>query len=103
MELRHFGRFILNAHYYRIFTWKGYDPGTDFANLTHEDMLHLNAQGDKGNAALLVINPITELDIARNWSIVFSSSYYARRTHYKYYNDVQANTFEIRLGATVHL
>ncbi len=103
MELRHFGRFILNAHYYRIFTWKGYDPGTDFANLTHEDMLHLNAQGDKGNAALLVINPITELDIARNWSIVFSSSYYARRTHYNYYNDVQANTFEIRLGATVHL
>ena len=103
MELRHFGRFILNAHYYRIFTWKGYDSGTDFANLTHEDMLRLNAQGDKGNAALLVINPITELDIARNWSIVFSSSYYARRTHYKYYNDVQANTFEIRLGATVHL
>ena len=103
MELRHFGRFILNAHYYRIFTWKGYDPDTDFSTLTNEDMLHLNAQGDKGNAALLVINPITELDIARNWSIVLSGSYYARRTHYKYYNDVKANTFEIRLGATVHL
>lgn len=24
MELRHFGRFILDAQYYRIFTWKGY-------------------------------------------------------------------------------
>lgn len=87
----------------QIYTWKGYDPDSDFANMTHEDMLHLNSQGDKGNAALLVINPLTEFDIAHKWSIVLSSSYYVRRTHYKYYDDVKANTFEIRLGATVHL
>ena len=103
MELRHFGRFILNAHYYRIFTWKGYDKDTNFEGLTEHDMLHLNAQGDKGNAALLVINPITEFDIARNWSITLSGTYYVRNTHYSYRNDVQCNTFEFRLGATVHL
>ena len=103
MEMRHFGRFILNAHYYRIYTWKGYDPDTDFASLTEHDMLHLNSQGDKGNAALLVINPIAQLDIAKNWSLELSGSYYARRTHYKYYDDVKANTFEVRLGLNVHL
>ena len=99
MELRHFGRFILNAHYYRIYTWKGYEQ----KDLSTVDPLHLNSQGDKGNAGLLVINPMAEFDIARNWSVALSSSYYVRRTHYKYYDDVKANTFELRLGATVHL
>ena len=103
LELRHFGRFLLNAHYYRIYTWKGYDPDVDLSTLTEDEMLHLNSQGDKGNAALLVINPVTEFDIARNWSIVLSASHYSRRTHYKYFDDVEANTFEFRLGATVHL
>lgn len=103
MELRHFGRFILNAHYYRIYTWKGYDPDIDMSSLTEDEMLHLNSQGDKGNAALLVINPKTEFDIARNWSIELSGSFFARRTHYHYYNDVKCNTFELRLGVTAHL
>ena len=102
MELRHFGRFVLNAHYYRIYTWKGYEQ-KDLSNLTEEDMLHLNSQGDKGNAALLVVNPIAEFDIAKNWSIMLSGAYFSRRTHYKYFDDVKANTFELRLGATVHL
>lgn len=103
MEMRHFGRFILNAHYYRIYTWKGYNQATDLRNLTQEEMLHLNSQGDKGNAGLLVINPMTEFDIANNWSVALSGSYYVRRTQYKYYDDVKANTFELRLGVTVHL
>ena len=66
-------------------------------------MLHLNSQGDKGHAALLVVNPMTEFDITRNWSITLTGSYFARRTHYKFYDNVKANTFEIRLGATIHL
>jgi hypothetical protein len=103
MELRHFGRFTLNAHYYRIYTWKGYDPETDFTKLTEHDMLHLNSQGDKGNAALLVLNPVAEFDIAKNWSVELSGAYYARHTHYKYYDDVKAKTFEVRLGVNVHL
>ena len=103
MELRHFGRFILNAHYYRIYTWKGYDQDTDLTSLTEDQKLHLNSQGDKGNAALLVINPITVFDIDKNWSIELSGSYYSRRTHYKYYDNVKANTFEVRLGLAVHM
>ena len=103
MELRHFGRFILHAHYYRIFTWKGYDQDTDLSKLTEDEMLHLNSQGDKGNAALLVLNPIAQFDISKNWSIELSGSYYARRTHYSYHDDVKCNTFEVKLGVTTHL
>ncbi len=128
LELRHFGRFILDAQYYRIFTWKGYQDKLDqinkriengeftaeylrsitddhvkFEEATGVNLLHLNSQGDKGNAALLVISPTTVFDIARNWSIVLSGSYFARNTHYKYHDNVKVNTFELRLGATVHL
>lgn len=128
MELRHFGRFILNVHYYRIFTWKDQyatvselqqrvdngeftaeylrsisDDHEKFEEATGVDLLHLNAQGDKGNAALLVINPVTEFDIVKNLSINLSGAYYSRRTHYSHYDDVKANTFELRLGATLHM
>lgn len=99
LELRNFGRFIFHAQYYRIFTWKGYEQ-KDLENI---DPLHLNAQGDKGSAGLLVINPMAEFDIYRNWSIVLSGSYFDRRTHYTYHDDIHTNTFEVRLGATCHL
>ena len=98
MEMRHFGRFIMHVQYYSIFTWKGYEQ----KDLTTVDPLYLNAQGDKGNARLVVINPIVELDFSRQLSLSFSGSYFMRRTHYKYYNDVEARTFEARLGLVWH-
>src|SRR5574344_14824 len=98
MEFRDFGRFILHLDYYRIFTWKGYE-GKDLANT---DPLYLNAQGDKGNAALLIVNPIWEIDFRGALSGVLSGSYYVRNTHYKYYSDVLAKTFELRIGLTYH-
>lgn len=99
LELRHFGRFILHAQFYQIYTWKGYEQ----KDLSTIDPLHLNAQGDKGNARLLVVNPMVELDLHKNWSLVTSASAFVRRTHYKYYDDVRANTFELRIGLTAHL
>ena len=54
LEMRHFGRFILHAQYYQLFTWRGYEN----KDLSTVDLYHLNAQGDKSNARLLVINPI---------------------------------------------
>ncbi len=47
------GFFSLLVDYYHIYTWKGYE-GKD---LEHTDPLYLNAQGDKGDAQLLVFNP----------------------------------------------
>ena len=99
MEMRHFGRFILHVQYYQIYTWKGYEQ----KDLSKVNLYHLNAQGDKGNARLLIINPIIELDIRKNISLVGSLSRFFRHTHYKYYDDVNMDTFEMRIGLVAHI
>ena len=104
LDFGKFGRFILNARYFRLYTWKGYsqeDIATDFKNV--EDLHYLNVQGDRSNAMLLVVNPVMEMHLARQWSITLSAAYYERRTHYKYYDTVHANTFETKLGLTCRL
>ena len=109
-----FGRFILNAKYFRLYTWKGYEDIDLNAYASGEKDLHyLNVQGDNSNAALLVINPIIEFHLARQWSINLSTTYYWRRTHYNYYYDkdlilrqnsnVIARTFETKIGLTCRL
>lgn len=99
LEMSNFGRFILHAKYFHLFTWKGYEQ----KDLSTIDLLHLNAQGDKGNARLFVISPMAEIDLRQGWSLSLATSLFYRRTHYKYYPNVKANTFEIRGGFTYHL
>ena len=94
MDFGRFGRFMLGADYYNIFTWKGYeshDPATI-------DPLYLNAQGDKGSALLFVLTPRLQLTLTDNLSLDFSTSYYLRETHYSYHDDVRAHTFTAQLG-----
>ena len=52
--------FALNMHLYQIFTWKGYEH-KDWETI---DPLYLNAQGDKGNVMLAVVNPLIELNLS---------------------------------------
>lgn len=59
--------------------------------------------GDRSNAALLVVNPVMEMHLARQWSVSLSGAYYSRRTYYKYYDKVHANTFETKIGLNVRL
>lgn len=99
MDFRHFGRFELKTDYYRIFTWKGYE-GKDLSTI---NPLYLNAQGDKGNASLLVVNPRWEFDITQGLSLSASTAYFVRATHYHSHPDVTASTFEFRFGLTCHL
>ncbi len=94
MDFPHLGRFTLDIDYYRIFTWKGYEN----KDLTTTDPLFLNAQGDRGNAGLLVVNPKFLMQLKRNFGIELSGSYYTRNTHYTYHDDVQSDTFELRAG-----
>lgn len=101
LEFANFGRLILHAKYFRLFTWKGYS----YRDLIKTDDLHyLNVQGDKGNAGLLVINPILEIDFYKQWSLSFSGSYFNRSTHYVNpdYADVESETFELKAGVTCH-
>lgn len=94
MEFGKVGSFRFAADYYRIFTWKGYE-GKD---LEHMDPLYLNAQGDKGNASLLVLDAKFLLALSNRISLDFSGSHYWRDTHYKYHTDVKSRTFDVRIG-----
>lgn len=96
LEFPRFGRFMLNADFYQIFTWKGYET----KDLTNIDDLHLNSQGDKSRAALLVINPRLQVYLKHGWSLDLFASYYLRHTVYKYHNNVRSETFEVRMGIT---
>lgn len=98
MELRRFGRFILRANYFRIFTWKGYEG----KNLETVDPLYLNAQGDKSNAELFEANPMWEIDFRGALSASVGASYFYRHTRYAYHDNVTAKTFELRVGLTCH-
>lgn len=67
-------------------------------DLENTDPLHLNAQGDKSSAALLVVNPRLQVYLRKNWSLDLFASYYMRETRYKYHDNVRSNTFEVRMG-----
>ncbi len=96
MDFRNFGRFVLKSDFYRLYTWKGYE-GKDLAAI---DPLFLNAQGDRGNATLFVVNPRWEFDMKNNMCLSASSAYFVRASHYYSHENVNASTFEFRFGLT---
>lgn len=94
MEFGKVATFQIGADYYRIFTWKGYE-GKDLATT---DPLYLNAQGDKGNVSLLVLNARFGLALSNRLNLDFNVSNYWRDTHYSYHDDVTSKTFDMSLG-----
>jgi len=100
LEFSQFGHLILHAKYFTIYTWKGYE-GKDVKHF--DNLLYLNVQGDRGHSSLLVVKPVFEIDLDKRWSLLFSGSFFARKTHYQYYEDVSASTFEIMAGLTCRL
>lgn len=98
IDFGRYGDFILNLHHFHLFTWKGYE-GKD---LEHIDPLYLNAQGDKGNTMLTVINPTIKLNITKHIKANVEANYYLRQTHYSAYKDISYRTFETRLGMSYH-
>ena len=97
-------RFVLNTKFFRLYTWKGYkkeDLDNGFANIP--DLRYLNVQGDRSHASLFVINPLMEMHMAKQWSITLSGAFYVRSTHYDFYDNVKAKTFETKVGVTCRL
>lgn len=90
------GALTVGADYYRIFTWKGYE-GKDLETI---DPIYLNAQGDKGNAALLVLSSRFLITLSKHFALDMGASYFIRDTHYKYHPDVHAKTFDVKIGLT---
>ena len=114
LDFGKFGRIILNAKYFHLWTWKGYENKNLQAYKDGTADLHyLNVQGDNSDAALFVINPVFEIHLAKQWSINLSGSFFVRRTYYNYYYDkdlilrenskVLAKTFETKIGITCRL
>lgn len=93
------GAFSVLVDYYRIYTWKGYER----KDLSHFNPLFLNAQGDQSNAQLLVVRPRFLFQLKNNFGVDLTGSFFVRSTHYKYYANVQTNTFEVRAGLVYRL
>ena len=94
LDFGRYGLFALNVHLYNIYTWKGYE-NKDVSTI---NPIYLNAQGDKGNVILTVVNPVIELNLNQNWKVGMEFSYFARQTYYSYHPNVHFETFESRLG-----
>lgn len=94
MEFGHVGSLSFGADYYRIYTWKGYEN----KNLANTDPLYLNAQGDKGNASLLVLNARFCLSLSKHIGLDMKVSNYWRDTYYKYHDNVVSRTFDCSIG-----
>ena len=89
----------LCMEHYRFFTWKGYSE----EDLESVDPFYLNAQGDKGNAALTVVKTQMCFPLTAHLDVNLSNYWFFRRTHYSYHDDVRANTFEMRVGLAYEL
>ena len=94
MEFGKVGSMSFGADYYRIFTWKGYE-NKDVANT---NPIYLNAQGDKGNSSLLVLNARFCLALSKRINLDMKVSNYWRDTHYKYHDKVLSDTFDCSIG-----
>ncbi len=90
--------FGLRMEDYRLFTWKGYDPNVDISQLTHEEQLHLNAQGDKGNANLTIMRLDFNYRFKKRFTVSLETSYYLRNSHYKYFPDKEYQVIENKIG-----
>lgn len=100
VEFAHYGRFLLFADYYNLWTWKGIEK---IKNIESKDPLYLNVQGNKSNARLLVVSPNIEMRVRENLDFIISLSYYLRLTEYSYYKNVESNTFEFKTGLKYRL
>lgn len=92
--------FLLNTENYQIFTWKGYEPDIDWSTVDPES---LNAQGDKGNARLTVFSMNLMYTSSKKWNILLTSRQFFRRTHYRYYDDVEHSTTDFVLSVGIKL
>ena len=102
MDLWKVGYMHIDANYFHIFTWKGYDRN-DWIGKEGFELDYTNAQGDPGNTRMLAFNANFGLYLSRHLSLDLRSSYFMRRAHYRDFEDVDARTFELRAGLTYKL
>lgn len=92
--------FLLNLENYHVFTWKGYAENIDWQTV---DPTTLNVQGDAGNARLTVFSIKLAYLLKDRWNLSLTDRYFARRTHYKYYDTVDSSTYDLMLSIGVRI
>jgi hypothetical protein len=102
MDVAKVGYMNIDANYFHIFTWKGYDRA-EWVGKTGFDLDYTNAQGDPGNTQMMAFNANFGLYLSRHLSLDMRGSYFIRSAHYRHYPDVTAKTFELRAGLTYKL
>ena len=102
MDIKKIGYMDLDANYFHIFTWKGYDR-REWVDKTGFELDYTNAQGDPGNTRLMAFNADFGVYLSRHLSLGVKGSYFMRRAHYRDFDDVNAKTFELRAGLKYRL
>ena len=99
MDIKKIGYMNIDANYFHIFTWKGYDR-SKWVGKTGFDLDYTNAQGDPGNTRMMAFNANFGLYLSKHLSLDLRGSYFWRHAHYREFQDVDAKTFELRAGLT---
>ena len=102
IDINKVGYMHVDANYFHIFTWKGYDR-TEWVGKEGFDLDYTNAQGDPGNTRLMAFNADFGVFLSRHLSLDVRGSYFMRRAHYRDFQNVHARTFELRAGLTYKL
>ena len=102
MDIKKVGYMNIDANYFHIFTWKGYDR-SEWVGKEGFDLDYTNAQGDPGNTRMMAFNTDFGLYLSRHLSLDLRGSFFWRHAHYRDFEDVDARTFELRAGLTYKL
>ncbi len=84
----------LSHNYFRLFTWRGYQPGTD---LRIANFRRLNVMGDKSVASLNVTEFRVDCRLIRRLYATALFSNYIRSSHYRDYLDIRSNSASLSL------
>lgn len=102
MDIKKIGYMNIDANYFHIFTWKGYDRA-EWIGKEGFDLDYTNAQGDPGNTRMIAFNADFGIYLSRHLSLNMRGSYFMRHAHYRDFENVDAKTFELRAGLTYKL
>lgn len=85
---------------YRLFTWRGYRAGTDFASA---DLRTLNVQGDHSAASFNITKVRADMHIWKQLYGTLSFTNFVRSTRYRDYPDVISSSMQLSLMLTYKL
>lgn len=96
LDIRYKNKIFLsfNTDYYRLFTWRGYNPNMDPGMIDYKT---LNVQGDKSKAYYTILESIVGYEFNPRWGIYYQRFDFFRDTNYAHYPDFKTTTSDARL------